>query len=79
MCHECARRSIARPGLGQCRFCLVSLCKDHLVEALQSEVVPPFACNHRPERPFDSQPSHKGGRPARVSRPARVVRAAAGA
>ena len=79
MCHECARRSVATPGLGQCRFSLVGLCKDHLVEALRSDVVPQYACNHRPDLPFDSQPSQKVGRRARMSRPTRTLRAPAGA
>jgi hypothetical protein len=79
MCHECARRSIATLGLGLCRFCLVSLCKDHLVESLQSDVVPHYACDHRPELPFDSQPSKKIGRPAGVPQPTRALRAPAGA
>jgi hypothetical protein len=79
MCHECARQSIATPGLGQCRFCLVSLCKDHLVESLQSDVVPQYACDHRPDLPFASQPSQSAGRGARVSRPTRALRAPAGA
>jgi hypothetical protein len=79
MCHECARRSIATPGLGQCRFCLVGLCKDHLVEALRSDVVPRYACNHRPDLPFDGQPAPKVGRRARMPHPTRVLRAPAGA
>jgi hypothetical protein len=79
MCHECARRSIVTPALGQCRFCLVSLCKDHLVEAFQSDVVPRYGCNHRPDLPFDGQPSQKVGRPARVLGTTRVVRVPAGA
>jgi len=79
MCHECARQSIATPDLGQCRFCLVGLCKDHLVEAFRSDVVPQYACNHRPDLPFDGQPSQKVGRRARVSRPMRTQHAPAGA
>ena len=79
MCHECARQSIATPGLGQCRFCLVSLCKDHLVESLRSAVVPQYACNHRPDLPFDGRPSPKIGRRAGASRPAYVLSAPAGA
>jgi hypothetical protein len=79
MCHECARQSMTTPGVGQCRFCLVSLCKDHLVESLQSDVVPRYACEHRPDLPFDRQPSQKVGRPSRVHRPSRALRAAAGA
>jgi hypothetical protein len=79
MCHECARQSIATPGLGQCRFCLVSLCKDHLVESLQSDVVPRYACDHRPELPFDREPTQKVGRPSRVRRPTRALRAYSGA
>jgi hypothetical protein len=79
MCHECARQSIATSGLGQCRFCLVSLCKDHLVESGQSNVVPQYACDHRPDLPFDRQPSQRAGRGARVSRPTRALRATAGA
>jgi hypothetical protein len=79
MCHECARRSILTPGLGQCRFCLVSLCKDHLVEALRSDVVPRYACSHRPDIPFDSRPSTKVGRPTHLLRPSRCVPAPVGA
>jgi hypothetical protein len=79
MCHECARRSVMAPGLGQCRFCLVSLCKAHLVESLQSGVVPRYACDHRPDLPFDRRPSHRVGRPQRLPQAARALRALAGA
>jgi hypothetical protein len=79
MCHECARHSIATPGLGQCRFCLVILCKDHLVDALHSDVVPRYACNHRPDLPFDRRPSRTAGRPARIPQPNRILRAPSGA
>ena len=79
MCHECARQSVVMPGLGQCRFCLVSLCKVHLVESLKSDVVPRYACDHRPDLPFDRQPSQRVGRPERLPRATRAVRASAGA
>jgi hypothetical protein len=57
ICHECARRSIEAPGVGLCRYCLVSLCKDHLVESLRSRVVPQYTCDHRPECAFESADS----------------------
>ena len=79
MCHECARQSVVTPGLGQCRFCLVSLCKVHLVESLQSDAVPRYACSHRPDLPFDRQPSQRVGRPERLPRATRALRASAGA
>jgi len=78
MCHECARGSIETPCLGQCRFCLVSLCKDHLVDALRPGVVPSYACGHRPELPFGRRPSRKVGRSEQVAQPARALRVAAG-
>ena len=67
MCHECARGSTEVPGLGQCRFCLVSLCKDHLVGSGQSAAVPQYGCEHHPERPFTSEESREVGRPVRLS------------
>jgi hypothetical protein len=75
-CHECARRSLATPAVGQCRFCCVGLCKDHLVESLRSDVVPQYACRHRPERPFDNGRPVKNGRPRVVGGPLRLTRAA---
>ncbi len=51
-CHECARDGNERPALAHCRFCLVGLCKEHLVESFRSELVPRYACRHRPELPF---------------------------
>jgi hypothetical protein len=79
MCHECARQSVVTPGLGLCRFRLVSLCKVHLVESLQSDVVPCCACVHRPDLPFDHEPSQRVGRPERLARATRALRASAGA
>ena len=51
-CHECARVGVERPALGLCRFCMVALCKEHVVASYQSAVVPQYRCEHRPERAF---------------------------
>ena len=72
ICHECARGSLDTPGLGQCRFCLVSLCKAHLVESFRPGDVPQYACDHHAERPFET------GHPVNVRRALRVVRFAQG-
>ena len=56
LCHECARDGTSRSAVGHCRFCLVALCKQHLVESFRSELVPQYGCQHHPERPFASAP-----------------------
>lgn len=53
-CHECARDGIAHVAIAECRFCHVGLCKAHLVASYQSRILPQYACNHHPERPFAS-------------------------
>lgn len=48
-CHECAVRGGDAAAVGLCKFCLVGLCKAHLVELYRDPVVvPQFACRHRP-------------------------------
>lgn len=34
-CHECARGMIEEVAVGHCRFCLVGLCKNHLVDSFR--------------------------------------------
>jgi len=55
LCHECGRVGRQRPAVAQCRFCLVGLCKPHLVAAREEAPVPQYACRHHPERPFNQQ------------------------
>ena len=50
-CHECLISGVERSAVGLCRFCLVGLCKDHLVAAYHSTVQPQYTCDHHPERP----------------------------
>jgi len=49
-CHECARASIERPAVGLCRFCMVGLCKAHVVASFHSDVMPQYGCKHEPDR-----------------------------
>ncbi len=55
-CHECAREGRQEPALAECRFCLVGLCKPHLVASFESAIIPQYACDHHPERPFATAP-----------------------
>ncbi len=73
ICHECARQSIQAPAVGQCRFCLVGLCKEHLVEAYRSRVIPQYACDHGPERAFHDGHRSEIGHPREIERPARAA------
>jgi hypothetical protein len=50
-CHECAVTGDERAAVGLCRFCLVGLCKAHLVEAARSTAGAPqyaYTCHHDP-------------------------------
>ena len=67
LCHECARDGTSRPAVAHCRFCLVGLCKQHLVESFRSELVPQYACHHHPERPFVAA-AVEAARPVAVGR-----------
>lgn len=51
-CHECAREGRDQAAVGQCRFCLVGLCKPHLVESFKGATYPQYGCAHNPARPF---------------------------
>ena len=49
MCHECAMVRGLTPAVALCRFCLVGLCKPHLVDLYgRARSVPQYACHHRP-------------------------------
>lgn len=37
ICHLCATSGGERPAAARCRFCTVSLCSEHLAQALQPE------------------------------------------
>ena len=63
-CHECAMEGLETPAVAICRFCMVGLCKRHLVESFRTATAPQYACSHSP------------GAAARV---APVTRATAGA
>lgn len=48
-CHECLLAGTDRQAVAICKFCLVGLCKEHLVESYRQPVaVPQYACKHRP-------------------------------
>lgn len=51
-CHECAREGGTTAAVGHCRFCLVGLCKDHLVASFRGRTVPQYGCDHHPELAF---------------------------
>ena len=40
LCDECARDGTGQPAVAYCRFCLVGLCKRHLVESFHSGLAP---------------------------------------
>ena len=65
ICHECAREGLTIAAISHCRFCFVSLCKDHLVVSLHGETVPQYGCEHHPEQAFSAQP-REAARPAPV-------------
>ena len=62
LCHECARSRAEASAVGQCRFCSVGLCKDHLVASFRSGVAPQYWCEHHPELPFADFRGPKAGR-----------------
>jgi len=51
-CHECARDGRDEFAVAQCRFCLVGLCKRHLVESFKGTTYPQYGCTHNPQQPF---------------------------
>ena len=51
LCHECGIAGVERTAVGLCRFCLVGLCKEHLVDAYHPALFPQYACSHHPGRP----------------------------
>ena len=55
-CHECAESGSVRSAVAVCRFCMVGLCKDHLVAAFRSRTVPQYGCDHQPDRAFRPVP-----------------------
>ena len=63
ICHECARDGLTAAAIGHCRFCLVGLCKDHLVASFHGATVPQYGCPHHPERAFETV-SRESSRPA---------------
>lgn len=63
ICHECAREGLTVTATSQCRFCLVGLCKDHLVASLHGAAVPQYSCEHHPEQAFAS-PAQESAQPA---------------
>jgi hypothetical protein len=48
-CHECARGMIEEVAVGQCSFCLVGLCKNHLVDSFRGGRRPTL-CMRAPSR-----------------------------
>jgi hypothetical protein len=61
-CHECARAGRQTAAVSGCRFCMVGLCKDHLVASFQGATVPQYGCEDHPERAFPAR-SLEGNRP----------------
>jgi len=55
-CHECARDGLMTAAISHCRFCLVGLCKDHLVASFHGETIPQYGCEHHPELAFTPRP-----------------------
>jgi hypothetical protein len=51
-CHEGARAARDVAAVGACRFCLVGLCRDHLIAPFKGATVPQHGCEHHPERAF---------------------------
>ena len=55
ICHECARDAAERPAVAVCRFCMVGLCKQHLVELYRdARTFPQLTCHHQPGAPFEA-------------------------
>ena len=50
-CHECTIDGVEAPAVAICRFCMVGLCKHHLVESFRGTTIPQYSCNHRPAAP----------------------------
>ncbi len=61
ICHECAREGLTTAAIGHCRFCLVGLCKDHLVASFHAATIPQYGCEHHPERAFDPRAQERTG------------------
>jgi hypothetical protein len=52
-CHECLTSGADRQAVAVCKFCMVGLCKQHLVESFRAPggVAPQYACKHQPASP----------------------------
>lgn len=75
ICHECAARDAEQPAVALCRFCMVALCKPHLVELYgDAHTFPQFACRHQPARPFEVDQSGQPGLRAPSRQPAHTIR-----
>ena len=49
ICHECSREGAERAAVAVCKFCMVGLCKPHLVESYkQPPAAPQYSCRHQP-------------------------------
>ncbi len=58
LCHECSGKGLETPAVALCRFCLIALCKAHLVALYQHPAtVPQLHCSHTPARAFTAQPA----------------------
>jgi hypothetical protein len=66
LCHECARLATEQRAVGQCRFCLVGLCKAHLVESFSTAVSPQYGCSHEPEHAFGGVSTPAAGSQSRA-------------
>jgi hypothetical protein len=54
LCHECALAGTPRPAVGLCRFCLVAVCKAHLLEIFaRATTMPQDTCHHLPGEAVD--------------------------
>ena len=66
LCHECCGNGLETPAVGLCRFCLIALCKAHLVALYQQPAtVPQLRCSHTPARAFPAQPAGVPGHAAK--------------
>ena len=66
ICHECLMNDLpSETATALCKFCMVALCKTHLMELYRDPPsVPQYACRHQPASAPGRQPA---GRRARLT------------
>lgn len=73
VCHECLMSGRAAEwATALCKFCLVALCKTHLVELYRDPpTVPQYSCRHRPSLAPGGKPAaHRAANPRPAPAPA---------